>query len=81
MDYLPTDNIDRFVLCITGCTLIAFLIQTVRFKSPKLNIPRIGKSPSGLFGLANARADFLVNGRKLVEEGHKKASHPLILST
>ncbi|CAG8971545.1 hypothetical protein HYALB_00005441 [Hymenoscyphus albidus] len=73
MNFLPKDDFDRFVFC-TGFSLIAFILQSLFLKGPKLNLPRIGKSPHGLFGLANTRADFMINGKSLVEEGYRKAS-------
>jgi len=56
------------------CASLAFFIGRFVFGSPKLKAPRIGKDPHGFFALAKARADFLVNGRKLAEDGYSKVS-------
>ena len=57
--------------CFT-CAFVFIGINTVVPKAPKLHIPRVGKSNKGFFGLAKARGDFLVNGRRLAEEGYSK---------
>ncbi len=69
--YAVNSNIVQgFIVCCLVCICIALVIRS---RASRLRVPRIGKSPSGLFGLAKARADFLLNGRHLAEEGYSKA--------
>lgn len=39
-------------------------------------IPRIGSSPLGWLGLAQAKRDFVKHGAAMVDEGYHKASKP-----
>ena len=71
MDYLITD-FGKCVLWSCACALIFLGIDRIVSKSLNLHIPRIGKASNGFFGLARARADFLINGRRLAEEGYSK---------
>jgi hypothetical protein len=74
MDHLGAPNPYGFIFVLLGCSLLAFWLLLIPRK-PRLHIPRIGKSPHhGIFALATARADFLVNGRRLAEEGYRKVS-------
>lgn len=69
--YVVNSNVVQgLIVCCFVCILVALVI---RRRANRLRVPRIGKSPSGLFGLAKARADFLLNGRRLAEEGYAKA--------
>ena len=49
---------------------IISIIHFLRNKAPLWTIPRVGKNPL-LHGLANARADFLKNGKELTVAGYE----------
>ena len=69
-------NPQPIMILILACCLVgvvtALIFRSLIAKKSKDSIPRIGMSPYGLFALQKARADFLVNGRHLVEEGYEK---------
>jgi hypothetical protein len=46
-------------------------------KRGRSTLPRIGKDPKGMRGVAAARDYFLHNGRQLVEEGYTKVGDPI----
>jgi hypothetical protein len=67
-----TENERILLASFFVCASLAFFVGRLVFGNPKLKAPRIGKDPHGFFALAKARADFLVNGRKLAEDGYSK---------
>jgi hypothetical protein len=69
-----TEDDGILIASFFACASLAFFIGRFVFGNPKLKAPRIGKDPHGFFALAKARADFLINGRKLAEDGYSKVS-------
>ena len=67
-------GLERLSLYSFLFALIVFLIGKIVFKPSRLRIPRIGRAPNGPFGLAKARADFLIHGRQLAEDGYSKVN-------
>ena len=68
-------DVPRSIVVCIGCALFALLSSTLVRRTSRIEAPRVGKSPGGKFSfarLATARADFLKNGRELVEEGYAK---------
>ena len=70
--YSTGDLAAKLAIYVCLCICIAVGFQHLSNRATKLCLPRIGKNPKGIFGLAAARADFLNNGRLLVEEGYSK---------
>ncbi|KAI0409324.1 cytochrome P450 [Xylaria palmicola] len=56
------------VVILTSILYIILSLTTSRFSTP---IPRVGKAPNW-FGLAEAKRDFIANGKKLIDEGYSK---------
>lgn len=54
-----------------GCLFVFSILWFYSGKTLRGQFPRVGKNP-WIHGLANARNDFLKNGRALTEEGYRK---------
>ncbi|KAI0521211.1 cytochrome P450 [Xylaria bambusicola] len=57
--------------------VVAVLAALKRTRSSR-QIPRVGKAP-GWFGLAEAKRDFIANGRLLIDEGYRKYKNSMFL--
>lgn len=60
-------------VAFTLCAIIVVVAVVASYKGTRFStrIPRVGKAP-GWFGLAEAKRDFISNGRILIDEGYRK---------
>ncbi|KAI1367956.1 cytochrome P450 [Xylaria arbuscula] len=70
----------RLPAVFTLCAAIVAVALIASYKSTRLSksIPRVGKAP-GWFGLAEAKRDFIANGKSLIDEGYRKYKDSMFL--
>lgn len=62
----------NFIILTFVVSLIALVYSYLSARGhAKLRVPRVGKDPN-IFGMATAKADFLVNGYRYIEEGYEQ---------
>lgn len=64
---MPVNSITLVYVALAGLAL-----YLVYFQFEAARVPRIGKKPGWIFGIAQARAEFLRASKKLITEGYAK---------